>query len=77
MSERLWHTEDLARELGVSNRTIAEWTRTIPLRKIGGVRRIFFVPEEVRAWVDAGGGLELVVEEQARGGLVVKPRAEA
>jgi excisionase family DNA binding protein len=72
------HTEGVAEMLGVSTRTVAEWTRTrsVPMRKIAGVRRVFFDPEEVREWVDAGGGLELVIEEQPRGGLVVKPKRE-
>ena len=76
MSGQFLHTEEVAEMLGVSTRTVAEWTRTrsVPMRKIAGVRRVFFDPDEVREWVDAGGGLELVVEEQARGGLVVKPK---
>ncbi len=79
MSGQFLHTEDVAEMLGVSTRTVAEWTRTrsVPMRKIAGARRVFFVPAEVHEWVDAGGGLELVVEEQPRGGLVVKPRAAA
>jgi excisionase family DNA binding protein len=76
MSGQFLHTEGVAEMLGVSTRTVAEWTRTrsVPMRKIAGVRRVFFDPEEVREWVDAGGGLELVIEEKPRGGLVVRPK---
>jgi excisionase family DNA binding protein len=42
----------------------------IPHRKIGGVRRVLFVEDELRAWID---GAPLEVVQTANGGRVVRP----
>ena len=64
--------EDVARVLGCSVRTVHERTRLgeIPHRRPPGARRLLFLDDELRAWLD---GAELEVTELARGGRVVRP----
>ncbi len=79
MSVRYQTVEELAAEHGWSVRTVHERTRLreLPCRRLPGTRRILFIREEVEAFIDAGGMLELEVIEGARGGLVVRPRGSA
>lgn len=65
--------EDVAEMLGCSPRTVHERTRLreIPHRKPAGVRRVLFLEDELRAWLD---GAPLEVEELPRGGRVVRPK---
>lgn len=72
-----WQVEDLMSALGVSKRTVHRWTgeRTVPCRRIGGTRRIIFVPAEIAQWVEAGGRLDLeTLDDEATGALIVRPR---
>ena len=66
-------TEQVAAQLDYSRRTITELVRTkkIPHRKIAGVRRVYFLPDELDAWMN-GATLETV--ETANGGRVVRPK---
>jgi excisionase family DNA binding protein len=72
----LLRAEGVAELLGCSTRSVHELTRkrAIPCRRIAGTRRILFREDELAAWVDAGGDLDLDVSERG-GGLVVKPKA--
>ena len=76
MSANLLLVEDVMRMFGVGRRTVHGWTsaRTVPCRRIAGTRRIFFLEDEIRQWVDTGGTLPLDVSEQPNGGLVVRPK---
>jgi len=64
--------QDVCDLLGCSKRTIHERARLgeIPHRKMPSARRLLFVEEEIRAWLD-GAPLELV--ELPRNGRVVRP----
>jgi predicted DNA-binding transcriptional regulator AlpA len=75
----LLHVEDVMAMFGVSRRTVHGWTmtRTVPCRRLAGTRRVFFLEDELRQWIDAGGSIELDVQEQPNGGLVVRPKAAA
>ena len=75
MSSTLLLVEDVMAMLGVGRRTVHGWTsaRTVPCRRIAGTRRIFFLEDELRQWIDAGGNLKLDVDEQPNGALVVRP----
>ena len=75
MTGALLTVEGVCSLLGVSKRSVHEWTRnrTVPCRRIAGTRRILFIEDELHAWVDAGGSLPLEVDEQPNGGLVVRP----
>jgi excisionase family DNA binding protein len=79
MKGTLLHVEDVARLLGFSVRSIHEMTRQrrIPCRRIPGTRRFLFDSEELTAWIDAGGDVELEVIEGLHGGLVVRPKSPA
>ena len=68
-------TEDVCAITSASPRSVQKWVsdRRIPHRRLEGVRRIFFVEEEVLAWIESGGQLELEVTE-TRSGRVVKPK---
>jgi excisionase family DNA binding protein len=65
-------TEETAKLLRSSIRTVHELTRTraIPHRRFG--RRCLFVESELRAWLD---GAELEVVDLAGGGRCVRPRS--
>jgi excisionase family DNA binding protein len=65
-------TENVAELLGCSTRTIGERARLgqIPHRRVGGTRRLLFLPDELAAWID---GAELESIETANGGRVVRP----
>jgi len=69
--------EQAAELLLCSVRTVHERTRRreLPCRRLPGARRILFLPEELEAFVEAGGALELEVHEGLRGGFVVRPKA--
>jgi excisionase family DNA binding protein len=64
---------DVAGLLGCSVRTVHERARLgeIPHRKPPGARRLLFLEDEVRAWLD-GADLERV--DLPRGGRVVRPK---
>jgi excisionase family DNA binding protein len=68
--------EETAKLLRCSTRSVHERTRLreIPCRRLPGTRRVLFRMEEVEAWVESGGAVELEVVEGARGGFVVRPR---
>jgi predicted DNA-binding transcriptional regulator AlpA len=70
-------TEDVMALTSASARTIQDWVsrRCIPHRRLPKVRRTFFLEEEISAWIDSGGQLELEVVETRDGGRVVKPVA--
>jgi excisionase family DNA binding protein len=76
MTGRLLHVEDVSALLGISVRTVHELTRQrrIPCRRIPATRRILFDSDELAAWVDAGGTVELEVIEGRDGGLVVRAK---
>ena len=76
MTPTLLRVEDVMAMFGVGRRTVHGWTmaRSVPCRRIAGTRRIFFLEDELRAWVDAGGNLPLEVDEQPNGALVVRPK---
>jgi excisionase family DNA binding protein len=65
--------EDVASLLGCSKRTLHERTRLgeIPHRRPPGARRLLFLPDELRLWLD---GAELEVIDLPRGGRVVRPK---
>ena len=67
--------EDVAPLVGVSVRTVHEWTRLreIPCRRLPGTRRILFLQAELEAWIESGGTIPLEVVEGERGGVVVRP----
>jgi predicted DNA-binding transcriptional regulator AlpA len=70
---RYLRLEDVAEDfLRCSPRSVHELTRrnAIPLRRIPGVRRVLFVEDELRAWID---GAELEVID---GGRVVRPKGK-
>jgi len=71
----LLRVEDVAALLGCSTRSVHELTRRrqVPCRRLAGTRRILFRADEIEAWVDAGGNMELEVSERG-GGLVVRPK---
>lgn len=52
-AEPLWTTEDVARFLSISERTVRSWQQghRLPYLKIGGTIR--FVPEEIRSWAQS------------------------
>jgi predicted DNA-binding transcriptional regulator AlpA len=64
--------EDVAALLGCSKRTVHERARLaeIPHRRPPSARRLLFLEDEIRAWLD---GAELEVTELPRGGRVVRP----
>jgi excisionase family DNA binding protein len=64
--------EDVAALLGCSRDFVYRMTAAdrIPYRKIGGVRRVLFIEDEIDAWVD---GCDLEVVRTANGGRVVRP----
>lgn len=64
--------EDVAELIGCSTRTVHERARLreIPHRRPPGARRLLFLEEELRAWLD---GVPLEVVELPRGGRVVRP----
>ena len=74
MTGELLTVEGVCDLLGVSKRTVHGWTsaRTIPCRRIPGTRRIIFIENELRQWIDAGGNLPLEVIEQPHDGLIVR-----
>jgi hypothetical protein len=47
----------------------------LPYRKLGGMRRLLFLEDELRAYVETGCELEVV--ETADGGKIVRPKGEA
>ena len=65
-------TDDIARRLRCSRRSVHELTRTgaIPHRRPPGARRCLFVETEITAWLD---GASLDVLDLPRGGRVVTP----
>ena len=67
-------TDDIARRLRCSRRSVHELTRTaaIPHRRPPGARRCLFLETEITAWLD---GASLDVLDLPRGGRVVKPSA--
>ncbi len=66
--------EDVAQLLGVSKRTVHEYTRTdrIPNRVLPHGRRVLFEPEWLDAWAD---GAELERIDLPAGGRIVRPVA--
>ena len=79
MSARWETVEQVAARTNQSVRWVHERTRNreLPCRRLPGSRRILFVPEEVDAFIDAGGTQELEVIEGQRGGFVVRPKETA
>jgi excisionase family DNA binding protein len=65
------HVADL---LGCSKATVYRLTakNEIPHRRIGGTRRVLFVPDELHAWID---GAPLETLDAPHGGRVVRPKA--
>jgi excisionase family DNA binding protein len=68
------HVADVADLLGVSVRSVHELTRkrASPFRKVEGTRRVLFLEDELRAWVQAGRAAPLEVVEGERGSVVVR-----
>ena len=64
--------EEAAELLRRSPRSIHELTRLrrIPHRRLPGMRRLLFLEDELKAWVD---GCELEVRNLADGSRVVRP----
>jgi len=69
-------TPEAAAFLGVSVRTLHEWTRLqrVPHRKPPGGRRCLYLEAELRAWLD---GAPLEHRQLPRGGRAVIPIARA
>jgi excisionase family DNA binding protein len=76
VSGPLLRVEQVAKLLGCSTRSVHELTRkrAIPCRRIAGTRRILFREDELQAWVDAAGDVDLEIIERG-GGLVVRPKS--
>lgn len=68
-------TEEIAEQLHCSRRTISALVSAgrIPYRRVRGVRRTFFVPDEIEAWIN-GADLETV---NSNGGKIVRPKVSA
>jgi excisionase family DNA binding protein len=75
-SARFLTVEEAAELLRCSTRSVHERTRLreLPCRRLPGTRRVLFRREELEAWVESGGAVELEVVEGLRGGFVVRPR---
>jgi excisionase family DNA binding protein len=65
--------EEVAELLRCSRRSVHGLTaaRALPHRKLAGTRRLLFVEDEVRAFVEAGTTLETI--ELKDGGRLVRP----
>jgi excisionase family DNA binding protein len=65
--------EHVAELLGCSVDTVQRLAAAskIPHRRIGGTRRLLFVEDELRAWID---GAELETIDAPHGGRVVRPK---
>jgi excisionase family DNA binding protein len=72
VTARYWLVEDVAELLGCSPDTVYRMTAagTIPHRRIGGTRRLLFIEDELRRWVD---GAELEIVRAPNGGRIVRP----
>jgi excisionase family DNA binding protein len=68
--------ETVAEILGASVRTVQDRAARgkIPHRRLGGCRRLLFLPDEIAAWID---GAELETIKTAGGGRVVRPKGSA
>jgi excisionase family DNA binding protein len=68
--------EDVAELLGCSKDVVYRVTGAdgIPCRKIGGVRRVLFIQDELDAWIN---GAELEAVKAPNGGRIVRPKAAA
>jgi excisionase family DNA binding protein len=66
--------ESVAERLHVSTRVVHELTRnkSIPHRKLPGMRRVLFVEAELEQWEN---GAELEVVDLRDGGRIVRPKA--
>jgi excisionase family DNA binding protein len=64
--------EDVAGLLGCSVDTVQRRAAAneIPHRRIGGTRRLLFVPDEIHAWID---GVVLERVDAPNGGRIVRP----
>jgi predicted DNA-binding transcriptional regulator AlpA len=67
--------EQVAERFGISTRSVHEYVkrRAIPHRRLPAMRRIVFIEDELRAWID-GAALEVVHPPQ--GGRIVRPQSE-
>jgi excisionase family DNA binding protein len=65
--------EEVAELLRCSRRSVHGLTaaRALPHRKLAGTRRLLFVEDELRAFVEEGAALETI--ELADGGRIVRP----
>ncbi len=75
---RFLTVEEAAELLRCSTRSVHERTRLreLPCRRLPGTRRVLFRRDELEAWVESGGAVELEVVEGDRGGFVVRPRGD-
>ena len=70
------HVEYVVDLTGWSRRTVQDRAAKgqVPHRRIGGTRRLLFLEDELRAWID---GAELEIIRTPNGGRVVRPKAPA